>query len=241
MMAKIYSIDGKVKGDVVLPKVFETQFRPDLIQKSVIASNANTRSIHAADPTSGLKTSGDYFGSRRRSYRQTINKGNTRLPRVKTGGGGLGRVVRIPQAKGGRKAHAPVGKDYTLKVNKKEYMLALNSAIAATCDKELVAKRGHKFSKDLPLIIEDKLEGLKKTKDFLIFAKNLGFEQELETTKKKKMLIVVSKDNGIVAAASNVFGVDVATVRDLDIDLLAPGTHPGRLTLWSESAIKDLN
>ena len=240
-MAKIYSLDGKVKGDVNLPKVFSTQYRPDLIQKSVIVANANSRGTYAVDSRAGLKTSGDYFGSRRHSYRQTINRGNTRLPRVKTGGGGLGRVVRIPQAKGGRKAHAPIGKDYSLKMNKKEYLFALNSAIAATTNKDLVASRGHKYDGDLPIIIEDKLEGIQKTQDFLVFAKTLGFEEELGTAKKKKMLIVVSQDNGIRAAASNVFGVDVATVNDLDVDLLAPGTHPGRLTLWSESAIKDLS
>ena len=35
-------------------------------------------------------------------------------------------------------------------------------------------------------------------------------------------------------------GVDVATVEELNVLLLAPGGHPGRLTVWTESAIKKL-
>lgn len=238
-MAKVYAIDGKVKGEADLPKVFQTPYRPDLIRKSVLCLNSALRQPHSPDPLSGLKTSGDYFGSRRRSYRQTINRGMTRLPRVKSGGGGLGRVVRIPQAKGGRKAHPPKNRDYTKNINKKEYILALNSAIAATSDPQIVSKRGHVFDKlDLPIIVEDKIESIKKTRDFLALAKSIGLSEELSSNRKKKMLLVVESDKGIRKAAQNVSGVDVATVNDLDVDLLAPGTHPGRLTMWSESALR---
>ncbi|MBU0761575.1 MAG: 50S ribosomal protein L4, partial [Candidatus Altiarchaeota archaeon] len=118
-MAKVYSLDGKVKGEVQASLVFDTPYRPDIIQRAVVALSSSARQRHAADPEAGTKTSGDYYGSRRNTFRQTINKGNSRLPRVKTGGGGLGKVVRIPQAKGGRKAHPPVGKDYCKKINKK--------------------------------------------------------------------------------------------------------------------------
>ncbi len=53
-------------------------------------------------------------------------------------------------------------------------------------------------------------------------------------------LIVISKNDGIVEAARNLPGVDVAHVKDLNAELLAPGTHPGRLTLWTRSSIKEL-
>jgi large subunit ribosomal protein L4e len=240
-MVKVHSLDGKAKGEAELSTVFATPYRPDIIQRASVALNSSIRQRHAADPLSGLRTSGDYFGSRRRSYRQTINKGITRLPRVKTGGGGLGKVVRIPQATGGRKAHPPVGKEYMKKINKKERKLAIHSAAAATAEKKIVLERGHKIGDaELPYIVEDRIQDIKKTKDLLKTLEILGFKEELSTKKKKKILIVVEKDNGIMYAGSNIDGVDIVSVEGLDIDLLAPGAKAGRLTIWGESAAKNL-
>jgi large subunit ribosomal protein L4e len=53
-------------------------------------------------------------------------------------------------------------------------------------------------------------------------------------------LIVVSEDKGIGKAARNYPGLNVITVKQLNAESLAPGTHPGRLTVWVESAIKGL-
>jgi large subunit ribosomal protein L4e len=44
-----------------------------------------------------------------------------------------------------------------------------------------------------------------------------------------------------VEAARNIPGVDVATVNDLNVELLAPGAHPGRLTIWTRGAIEKLD
>ena len=54
-------------------------------------------------------------------------------------------------------------------------------------------------------------------------------------------LIVVVENKGIVKAASNVPGVQVTTVANLNTEMLAPGTHPGRLTLWTNGAIECLD
>ncbi|MBD3388273.1 MAG: 50S ribosomal protein L4 [Candidatus Altiarchaeales archaeon] len=238
-MVNVYLLDGKVKGKVDLPKVFQAPHRPDLIQKAVVAEQANVRQPYGVSSLAGLKTSADYFGSRRRTYRQTINRGMTRLPRVKSGGGGLGQVRRVPQSTGGRRAHPPRGRDYTRKLNRKEYMIALHSAIASTASRKLVEGRGHTADvKEVPIVVEDKIEGLKHTKDVLKMFKSLGLDGELASKKKRKMLIVVGEDKGIFNAASNIEGVDVATVNDLDVELLAPGTQAGRLTVWSEAAVK---
>ena len=53
-------------------------------------------------------------------------------------------------------------------------------------------------------------------------------------------LIVVAENKGLVNAASNLPGVDIVTVKNLNPELLAPGTHPGRLTLWTNGAIEQL-
>ncbi|MDX1813915.1 MAG: 50S ribosomal protein L4, partial [Candidatus Bathyarchaeia archaeon] len=54
-------------------------------------------------------------------------------------------------------------------------------------------------------------------------------------------LIVVAENRGIFNAASNLPGVDVSTVKNLNTEMLAPGTHPGRLTLWTNGAIEQLD
>jgi len=56
----------------------------------------------------------------------------------------------------------------------------------------------------------------------------------------KSLLIVAAEDRGISRAARNFSGVDVITVNDLNAELLAPGTHAGRLTVWTEAAISKL-
>lgn len=258
-MANVYSLKGKVKGSIELPDVFKAEYRPDVIQRAVVALQAERRGTYAAYPLAGLQTSASYQG-RRQSFRQTINRGMSRLPREKPGGGGLGKVRRVPQSVGGRKAHPPKGKDWFKKINRREYLLALKSAISASVDKELVRERGHLIDKvpEIPLIVEDKFEEIKKTKDVLTTFESLGFVEDIERArerktragrgkmrgrkykKKKSVLVVINKDSGIKLGAANIPGVDVVEVAELDVELLAPGTQSGRLTLWTESAIKNI-
>jgi large subunit ribosomal protein L4e len=54
-------------------------------------------------------------------------------------------------------------------------------------------------------------------------------------------LIVVAENKGIMEASRNIPGVEIVTVSDLNVELLAPGTHPGRLTIWTNGAIGKLN
>jgi large subunit ribosomal protein L4e len=54
-------------------------------------------------------------------------------------------------------------------------------------------------------------------------------------------LIVVAESKGLIDAASNLPGVQVTTVTNLNTEMLAPGTSPGRLTVWTSGAIAKLN
>jgi len=259
-MSKIYSLDGKETENIRLPEVFKAEFRPDLIQRAVVSAEANKRESYSVKKRAGLGTSADYFGRRRDTYRQTINRGQSRLPREKTGGGGLGKVRRVPQSVGGRRSHPPLGKDFTKKLNKKEYLLAIKSAIAATASPDLIKERGHRIEKirEFPLIVEDSFEKLKKTREVKKTLSILGINDDLirakekriragrgkmrgrKYKKKKSILIVVNEDSGIKSGARNIPGVDIAQVDELNIELLAPGTHAGRLTLWTKGAINNV-
>ena len=53
-------------------------------------------------------------------------------------------------------------------------------------------------------------------------------------------LLVVEKKQGAERAFRNFSGVKVVDVASLNVCDLAPGTHPGRLTIWTQSAIKSL-
>jgi large subunit ribosomal protein L4e len=56
----------------------------------------------------------------------------------------------------------------------------------------------------------------------------------------KGPLLVVGEDKGISLGARNHPGVDVVVVDNVNTELLAPGTHPGRLTVYTKSAIEKL-
>jgi len=246
MRAQVIAVSGSLAGEIELPEVFGTPYRPDLIKKAVLAAQANRRQPYGPNPASGTKTSAESWG---------VDRGVSRVPRIKSGS----RAARVPSAVGGRSAHPPkVEKVWSEKINRKERMQAVMSAIGATCNEELVKNRGHIFDAKLPVVVEDRVEELKKTKEVEEFLRASGLFMDIERAsvrkvragkgkgrgrkykKRKSILFVIAKDGGLRKAAVNLPGVDVADVRTLNAELLAPGTHAGRLTVFSRSAIKEI-
>ncbi len=257
----VYDLAGKEVKQIELPEQFSQDFRPDLITRAFLAIMSHKRQPYGADPLAGKRTSANYRG-RRGAYGSWANRGLARLPRIRVGSGHMVGVVRfVPHAVKGRKAHPPKAeKIWWQKINKKERIKAILSAISATAIKDIVLRRGHRAEnlKSLPIVVIPELEKIKKTKEVEKLLEKLGLAEELKRIrdkryragkgkmrgrrykKKKGPLIVVEKDEGIVKAASNIPGVDVVTVHNLNVELLAPGAHAGRLTIWSENAIKTL-
>jgi large subunit ribosomal protein L4e len=257
----VYNLNGKEVKQIELPEHFSQELRPDLITRAFLAIMSHKRQAYGADPLAGKRTSANYRG-RRYAYGSWANRGLARLPRIRVGSGHMVGVVRfMPHAVKGRKAHPPKAeKMWWQKINRKERIKAILSAISATAIKDVVLKRGHRVEniKALPIVVVSELEKIKKTKDVEKLLEKLGLEEELKRTKEKRYragrgkmrgrrykkrkgpLIVVEKDEGIVKAASNIPGVDIVVVDNLNVELLAPGAHGGRLTIWSENAIKAL-
>ena len=249
--ATIFNLQGKPIGKRTLPAVFETPLRPDIIKRAVLAIQSSKLQPQGRDPMAGKKTSAESRGT---------GLGIARLPRVKGGGG---RAALAPSTVGGRQPHPPRSEKKIVKrIPKKEARLALLSAIAATASKENVASRGHAIEDipQLPLIVTGSIEELTKTKEVEEALTNLGIISDIYRVKAsrkiragkgkrrgRKMkqavgpLIVVAENRGLFNAASNLPGVDVATVNNLNAEMLAPGTHPGRLTLWTNGAIEQLD
>ena len=226
--------------------LFDETYRPDLIKKAVLAAQANRQQPYGPHMYAGLRTSAEGWGP---------GRGVSRVARIKNGS----KSARIPQAVKGREAHPPKPEtDRTEKINDKERKKAIRSALAATGNLELVTKRGHKFSAQLPLIAVDNLAALTKTKDVKSFLEAAKVWDDIERAKDttiragrgklrgrrykntKGILIVTAEDNGIAKAARNLAGVDIVIFDQLNTELLAPGTHAGRLTIFTESAIAKL-
>jgi large subunit ribosomal protein L4e len=226
--------------------LFDETYRPDLIKKAVLAAQANRQQPYGPHMYAGMRTSAEGWGP---------GRGVSRVARIKNGS----KSARIPQAVKGREAHPPKPeKDRTEKINDKERKKAIRSALAATGNLELVTKRGHKFSAQLPLIAVDNLAALTKTKDVKSFLEAAKVWDDIERAKDttiragrgklrgrrykntKSILIVTAEDNGIAKAARNLAGVDIVIFDQLNTELLAPGTHAGRLTIFTESAIAKL-
>jgi large subunit ribosomal protein L4e len=248
--AKIFDLQGKTAGKATLPTIFATPLRPDVIKRAVLAIQSSRLQPQGRDPMSGKRTSAESRGT---------GMGIARVPRVKGGGG---RAAFAPSTVGGRQPHPPRSEKKIVKrIPEKEARLALLSAIAATASKDVVASRGHQIGDvlEIPLIVTDSIEGLTKTSEVEATLTNLGVLSDLYRVKAsrkiragkgkrrgRKMkqavgpLIVVAQNKGIFDAASNIIGVEVAKVNDLNTEMLAPGTHPGRLTLWTNGAIEKL-
>ncbi|RME53761.1 50S ribosomal protein L4 [Candidatus Woesearchaeota archaeon] len=247
-------------GEIPLPRQFAEQVRPDLIRRAVLAAQANARQKYGAYDQAGKRHTTD-LSKRRRHYRGSYGFGISRTPRkiLSRSGTRFGWVGALaPNTVGGRRAHPPKPeKEWGQKVNVAERRKAIRSALAATVEKDVVEARGHRVPKGFPFGVEDRFEQVKTTKEAIAVLKNLGFGGDLERCVRKtragkgklrgrryavakSVLIVVSGPCPLVKAARNIPGVDVCAVHELNAQVLAPGAHPGRLTLFTKKALERL-
>jgi large subunit ribosomal protein L4e len=59
--------------------------------------------------------------------------------------------------------------------------------------------------------------------------------------KTKGILFITTPKSNLFNAAKNLEGSEVIDVKNLNVTVLAPGGRPGRITIWSEGAIKKMN
>jgi len=260
MRATVIDIQANKKEEINLPKVFDTLIRLDLIKRAVLAIQSHKRQPSGTDMLAGMRTSAHYHGVRDGPHHM-MNIETARMKRIHGGPAGLEMRARfVSQSIKGRTAHPPkVEKIWYQKINKKERLLAIKSAIAATAKKDIVVKRGHLVDGlELPLVVVDDIQAFKKTKEVKDFLEKIGLKAEVERAmvkkvragkgksrgrkykRKKSILFVVSEDKGISKAVKNISGTDFSLVQNLNTELLAPGTQPGRLTVWSQSAVKKI-
>lgn len=259
-LAKVYDLSGKVVEEVKLPEVFSTAYKPVVIQRAVLAAQSAKRQPYGINPLAGKRTSAHYHGKRK--YRYTMmNKEMARIARIHGKVGSMSMRARfVPQAVKGRRAHGPKAERVWLqKINNKELQLAIRSALAAASNKELVAAHGHRFERELPVIIIDDFENIKKTKDMKNVLEAVIGSAEMDRAAERKIragkgkmrgrkyrkrkgpLLIFSKQCESVKASQNIPGVDVAVADNLNIESLAPGAKAGRLIVLTKSALQKLS
>jgi large subunit ribosomal protein L4e len=245
----VLSLEGKTgEQTITLPSFFSVPYRPDLIHRAVVASQANRRQNYGADPMAGMRHSVEWPGK---------GRGMARTPRGKDSN----RGAQVPNTVGGREAHPPRAEaDRSKRINTKERQRALASAIAATREVRLAQERGHVVPTHakLPLILDNSMEDVINTGKAREILQAIGLWADVERAVKgihinagkgklrgrvrrnpKSLLVIVSKP-GAARGFRNFTGVDVVPVESLGTEHLAPGGQAGRLTIYTPSTIEKL-
>ena len=258
--ANILNINGKKIKEIILPKCFSAEIREDIISKVLEAKK--TKQPYAPSMIAGKQHSASgKLVHRRHVWKSQYGRGISRIPRkimLRRGSQFNWVGAEISSAVGGRKAHPPkvLSMINTKKINKKELRVALSSAISATANEKKIIKK-YKRLKDkkienLPLIVESKIISL-KIKEIISSLKKILGKNLFELVLKKKavragkgklrgrkyksnagLLLVVGEKEKL---KTNAF--DVISVKNLGVKDLANG-GVGRLTLYTEQAIKEL-
>ena len=260
MKANILDINGKKIKEIELPKYFSQKIRRDLIAKVIEVEK--TKQPYSPSPVAGKQHSASGIINRRRHvWKSSYGRGISRVPRkiMSQKGSQFNWVgAEVSGTVSGRRAHPPkiLSMINTKKINKKEREIAFASALSATANKKILAKRYETIElekiKELPFIVEEKITKL-KTKQLLESLKKIlgelfgvGLQKKKIRAGKGKLrgrkyrknagvLIVIGKKENL-----NIKGFDIVKADRLGVFDLTKG-EPGRLTIYTEDAIKELN
>ncbi|MHB8566009.1 MAG: 50S ribosomal protein L4 [Nitrososphaerales archaeon] len=248
---KILDLEGKEIETVEIPLIFRVPVRQDVINRVYVAIDSHRHNAQGRDPLAGERTSAE-------TSNPPTGRGISRIPRVKgerySKSGMAGAVASTVH---GRLPHPPRSEKVIRKeINAKEKRLALASAIAATANTDLVSKRGHRFTTKLPIIVSSDIEKITKVRDLKKFLEAIGVGEELKRVERRTKkndsslsklrrtgvgpLFVVSDSKNLHMTAKSMGGISVAKSSDLSVLDLAPGSIPGRLTIWSKDALNSI-
>ena len=177
----VYNIEGKEVGSIELnDAVFGVEVNEHLVHMAVVNQLANNR-----QGTQSAKTRSEVSGGGRKPWRQ---KGTGHARQGST---------RAPQWTGGGVVFAPVPRDYSFKMNKKEKRAALKSALTSRVEE-------NKF-----IVVDSLTFDEIKTKNVANALKNLNVSKAL----------VVLEDGNVNAelSAKNIAGVKTARTNTINV------------------------
>jgi len=248
--ATLYDTKGKNKSEITLPEIFNSTIRADIVQKYFEADKFPQP--HATNPEAGKRQSASgTISHKRHDWKGHYGRGISRIPRKTMWRRGTQFYwvgANIPGTKGGRRAHPPKGIGKEKSINKKEIQIAMNSALAATINKQQILNRYETLeTAPEPAVIEKLPE---KTKDFLqtlntIF-KNIPQILKQKTIRPGKgksrgrkyksnagLLILTGEKEKPTTKQIQTIPINEVTIADL---------YPlGRLTLFTKQAIEEVS
>lgn len=265
---KIYNKDGTKGKEIEIPNLFNEKVREDIISKVLDAKRR--QHPYGPSPLAGKQHSASGKLRHRKSvFKSIIGRGSSRVPRkilLNRGAQFHWEAAAVPHARGGRRAHPPkpVSRMNFSRVNKKENQKAMISAISATSSPEEISKKYSSINKDdlkninFPIIVSSEISSL-KTKDMNETISKIlsNGEKEINLTeialrkkkprsgkgkyrgrksKKSAGLLLVKGENEEIKNQS----IEIINAKELGIKDLAKG-GPGRLTVYTEKAIKELS
>ena len=190
-MAKVsvYNMEGKEVDTIDLSdEIFGVEVNEHLVHMAVVQQLANKR-----QGTQKAKTRSEVSGGGRKPWRQ---KGTGHARQGST---------RAPQWKGGGVVFAPVPRDYSFKMNKKEKRAALKSALTSRVQEN-----------KLIVIDELKFDEI-KTKNFKAVMDNLKVA--------KAYVVLNDNDEKVVMSARNLPNVQTALTNTINVyDVMKGGT-----------------
>lgn len=137
-------------------------------------------------------------GTAKAKERSEHNGSTRKLGRQKGGGGARRGDINSPVLVGGGRAFGPKPRDYSLKMNKKEKVLARKSALSYKAkDNEIV-------------VVEDFTIDAPKTKEFINITKNLKVEG------KKLLVVLPGVDKNVYLSARNLQRTQVMSASDIN-------------------------
>ncbi len=177
----VFNMEGKEVGTIELnDAVFGVEVNEHLVHMAVVQQLANNR-----QGTQKAKTRSEVSGGGRKPWRQ---KGTGHARQGST---------RSPQWTGGGVVFAPVPRDYSFKLNKKEKRAALKSALTSKVQ-------------DAKLIVVDELKFDEiKTKNFATVMSNLNVN--------KGLVVIAENDANVVLSARNMASVNTTLVNNMNV------------------------
>ncbi len=185
----VFDMQGKEVGKMDLnDAIFGVEINTHLLHLAVVAQLANKRQ-----------------GTQKALTRSEVSGGGRKPWRQKGTGHARQGSIRAPQWKGGGVVFAPVPRDYTTTMNKKEKRAALKSALSnAVQENKLIVVDEIKF---------DEI----KTKNFQNMLNALNV--------KKAFVLLDSNDQNTVLSARNIADIKTAQVNELNVyDVMKFGT-----------------
>jgi large subunit ribosomal protein L4e len=255
-LVSVYDEKGDATGQqVTTPAVLLAPIRPDVVSFVHMEMLKNGRQPYAVSNKAGHQTSAESWGT---------GRAVARIPRVSGGGtnrsgqGAFGNMCR-----GGRMfAPTKTWRRWQRRINVNQRRYALCSALAASAIPSLVLSKGHRIEQipEVPLVLSDKVQELKKTKEAVTVLHKLKIWPDIEKVKNSRRfragigkmrnrrriqrrgpIVIYAQDNGICRAFRNIPGITLINVDRLNLLKLAPGGHVGRFCIWTESAFKKLD